>query len=460
MGVVQDLVTQNPVKRFLVNRFPAWRREMARAHARAMALERASTAEILHHQQEGLRALLSAAASSPYYGGILKQWGKDPAQAWLEDLRSLPFLTKDVIREQGPALRIPGAVGVYENYSGGSTGAPILFWQDQTHVIHMSASTRRCNELAGAFPGARMAKLWGAPQDRGQIEGLRGRARLWLLNTRYYDSFDMGVEKMEAYHRDMEQFQPDLIQAYASSIHLLARFLKTRGIRPTYPRVSIITAAEKLYPHMRREIEEVFPARVFDRYGSRELAATAAECDAHDGLHILMSSYIVETIDPVSGVPVEGEPGEIVITAPYNRAMPFLRYRIGDMGTIERKRCACGRTFYRLREVAGRTTDNFLMEDGRIVHGEYFTHAFYGRPGIEQFQFVQNTLTHFTLRIVPAAGYSTDLVQRIEREIRDVIGERPALDLELTREIPKTSSGKYRFTISHVRLDDVMASKK
>lgn len=455
MSLLQDFVTQNKVKCYLVDRLPARMRAIADSCRKAEELEvnRSSTlTAIERHQEERLRLLLARAAELPRYGTLAARLGKPLGAVTLADLPRIPFLSKDVLRDEGPQLRLSGAEGVYENYSGGSTGIPIRFWQDERYRIDLSAATRRANRLAGMFPGARVAKLWGAPQDRRKIEGLSGRLRLWLLNQRYYDTFDMGPARMEAYHRDLAAFQPDFIQAYASSALLLARFLKSRRLRPTYPRQAIVSSAERLTPQMRAEIEEVFPVRVFDRYGSREVSAIAAECSEHQGLHIQMASYIVETIDPATLAPVTGRPGEIVITVLNNYAMPFLRYRIGDMGILDTTRCSCGRPTYRLREVLGRTSDNFLMADGRIVHGEYFTHIFYGREGIEQFQFVQHTPEEYTLQIVPTPYYRQAVADQIESEVRDMIGPAARLQFELREAIPKTASGKYRFTVSHVDL--------
>ena len=412
------------------------------------------------HQQIALRQLLSRATQVPLYRDLAERLGKPVDQARLEDLPRLPFLTKAILQEQGEKLRIPRAQGVYENYSGGSTGAPTRFWQDGTYKIQMSVATKRSNQLAGAFPGARVAKLWGAPQDKRKIEGWLGRTKLWVLNQRYYDTFDMAPDRMLRYHADLEKFRPDIIQAYASSVYLFAKFLKSRGVRPSYPKISIISSAEKLFPHMRAEIEETFPVKVFDRYGSREVSAMAAECEHHQGLHVQMPGYILETIDPTTLQPVTGTPGEIVVTVLYNYAMPFLRYRIGDMGILDTTRCPCGRVFHRLREVVGRTSDNFLMADGRIVHGEYFTHIFYGREGIEQFQFVQHTPEEYSLQIVPTVAYRASTAEAIEQEVRQMIGPAARLKFELRETIPRTSSGKYRFTVSQVDLSNVIGAAR
>ncbi|MEZ5353953.1 MAG: hypothetical protein R2762_15045 [Bryobacteraceae bacterium] len=454
----QDFVTQNRLKCGIATHWPGERRQMESIGRRHAELEYGSRDDLAAYQISRLRALLSAAARSPYYAGVLLDSGVDPAKADLDDLRRLPLLTKDTLREAGEALRIDGALEVRENYSGGSTGVPVRFWQDRECRIEMGAATKRANQRAGVFPGARMAKLWGAPQDRKQIEGWRGSLRLWALNMRYYDTFDMGAERMLAYHRSMEAFQPDFIQAYASSAYMLATFLRARGIRPTYPRRAVICSAEKLFPHMRSAIGSVFPAPVFDRYGSREASAIGAECSLHTGLHVHMPSYVIETIDPRTGRNVTGVPGEIVLTALSNLAMPMIRYRIGDMAILNRERCGCGSVFDRLEEIVGRTSDNFLMPDGRLVHGEYFTHAFYGRAGIAQFQFVQERVDKFLLRIVPAADYSPGVADQLENEMREVVGPTAEFRVELREQIPQTVSGKYRFTISHVDVNAALAA--
>ena len=460
MSRFQDFIAQNQAKCRLVDLATKSRRAICAADRLASQLDRGEIDAVYRRQEAALRSLLVKAQKTPYYRDLPERLGKPVSEATLADLPAIPFLTKAAMQEQGERLLIPGALGVYENYSGGSTGVPTRFWQDENYKVQMSVATKRSNELAGAFPGARVGKLWGAPQDKRQIEGWQGRAKLWLLNQHYYDTFDMAPDRMLAYHADLERFQPDIIQAYASSIYLFAKFLKATGIRPTYPRVSIISSAEKLFPHMRAEIEEVFPVRVFDRYGSREVSAMAAECSQHEGLHIQMPGYILETIDPITLKTVVDRPGEIVVTVLHNHAMPFLRYRIGDMGVLDTSPCPCGRTFHRLREVVGRTSDNFLMPDGRIVHGEYFTHIFYGREGVEQFQFVQHAREDFSLQIVPTPRYRPSTAKAIESEVREMIGPVAKLRLEVRDNIPKTSSGKYRFTVSHVDVGGLVGGRQ
>jgi phenylacetate-CoA ligase len=456
MGRFQDFLTQNALKRKAVDSATGYRREIARVYRCEVPLTFAPAPAIDAYREARFQDLLRSARRTPYWRDAIEDL-EQAGPLTLADLSRFPFLTKELLRADSNRLRAARAKGVYENFSGGSTGIPVRFFQDRRYKVHMSVSTRLCNEMAGAFPGARVAKLWGAPQDKRQITGPLGRAKLWLLNQIYLDTFDMGADQMAAFHRELTRFQPDLIQAYASSIHLLARYLLRQGIRPSYPKRGIISAAERLTPRMRREIESVFPARVFDRYGSREVSAIAAECGEHNGLHIHTPAYVVETIDPATGANVAGTLGEIVVTVLNNHAMPFIRYRIGDLGILDTAPCPCGRTTPRLREVIGRTSDNFVLEGGRIVHGEYFTHLFYGRTGVAQFQFEQETREAFRLRVVPDADWSEAVSQSLEREIREAIGGTPRLAIETCSEIPKTASGKFRFTKSMVDTEEALA---
>ena len=90
----------------------------------------ASQAEAAREQERRLRELLRIAVSAPYWRRVIEQAGVAPEQFTLSDLTRLPFLTKDLLREKEQEMRVPAARGVYANYSGGSTGVPIRFYQN------------------------------------------------------------------------------------------------------------------------------------------------------------------------------------------------------------------------------------------------------------------------------------------------------------------------------------------
>ena len=409
--------------------------------------------EIKKYQLSKLRSLLKVAMNAPYYREIITSFNKPIEDFTLDDLKQFPILTKDIIRKEKFRLLAKPIKELFPNSSGGSTGEPINFYQDKNYREQKLATSMVVMETFGWKYGARIARLWGAPQDR---PNLKTKISYFLQNTKFYDSFNMSEENMIKYHKDMEEFQPDVIISYASSIYLFSKFLEKNKIKPNYPKISICSSAETLYPHMRETIKRVFNVEVFDLYGSREVSTIAYECEVHSGLHILMYDVILECVDPITGEDVFDKPGEIIITDLNNYGMPFIRYKIGDMGILSREKCKCGRNTVLLKRVIGRTTDNFVLKNGKIVHGEYFTHLFYGIDGIKEFQFVQEAIDKFNLYIVKDVGFSEEILLRIQKNIKEIIGKDSELNIHFLESIPKTPTGKYRFTISKINLEEIL----
>ena len=187
-----------------------------------------------------------------------------------------------------------------------------------------------------------------------------------------------------------------------------------------------------------------------------EFGPIAAECEAHDGLHINEHDMLVE-IDSADPYEV---PGEIVVTYFRNRAMPFVRYNTGDMGLFAKGECACGRKTRRLKTIDGRSSDSIRTRDGKLIHGEYFTHLMYGVKGVKAFQFVQESLDRYVMRVASGedgkgmrdetgklklgSGEWNSLI----RDIREVVGADADVRVEEVEDIPLLASGKRKFTLS------------
>lgn len=140
------------------------------------------------------------------------------------------------------------------------------------------------------------------------------------------------------------------------------------------PQMAVITSAGTLYPFMREKIAKVFKCRVFNRYGCREVGDIACERPGYEGLWVAPWGNYVEIIDG-DGNPVPGETeGEILLTCLTNYAMPFIRYRIGDMGMWVDQGGARWDGCALLRNVSGRVTDCIFRKDGSFVSPEYFIH--------------------------------------------------------------------------------------
>ena len=395
---------------------------------------------IENHRREKLAALLRHAREKiPFYATLLPEPRGICAGNSLELLRTLPVVTRTHIQQNSDSFRDATAPVSIADATGGSTGTPMRFFVDRETQIARESSLMWADSLAGWSCGERIAMLWGSDRDvRGAMSKWKSTLRWVVENRRWFNAFDMGPERMAEFHSAMERFSPHLIVAYSGSAFLYARFLRQRGIRPSYPLRALVCSAEICAPEMRREIEDVFGRPVFDRYGSREFGAIAAENESHGGLLLNHADFIVEIGAPVNG----NSTGPLIVTYLHNRAMPFLRYDTGDLSSFQ--------TASTLRPVQGRRSDTIRTADGKMIHGEFFTHLLYGCPDVSQFQFVQETQDDYRLVVVARRDAAGTMEIKWRRDILEAVGPASRLTIEYRDTIPPLASGKHKFTVSMI----------
>jgi len=417
-----------------------------------------SRAELEQLQVERLkRLLLHAQEHCAFYRERFRA-ASFAAEAFsqLSDLQAIPPLTKREVQDQYQAMiadNIPSDQ-MYENHTGGSTGTPLTFYQSYTYQAWSLADIWRNFTMCGFQPGMRRAFLWGSDYDarlhkswRERMINDRLKANVYWVNT-----FDVREADLVAAANELVHFQPHLIVGYVSSLTLFAQVLRSHrieGIRP----VGIQSSAEALTPPQRALIEETFGAKVFDRYGCREVGNIAHECDHHEGLHLLAECNYTEFLRDGQPVP-PGEVGMITVTNLHNDAMPLIRYQMGDLGRPTDRQPACGRGLPLMDVVEGRSADVITTPSGKLLHGEFFTHLFYKLDGVRQFQVVQETREQLTIKIEPMSVFRQEEAFHFLEETIHQHGD-PAFKItfELVEKIPVASSGKLRFTISHVPVE-------
>jgi phenylacetate-CoA ligase len=135
-----------------------------------------------------------------------------------------------------------------------------------------------------------------------------------------------------------------------------------------------IFGAEPWSEAMRAEIEALLPLKALDIYGLSEIIGPGVACEcveAQAGLHVNEDHFLVEVVDPASGRPVgPGERGELVFTTLTKEAMPLLRYRTGDIASLDRSACPCGRTLARMSKVTGRRDDMLVIRGVNVYPSE------------------------------------------------------------------------------------------
>ncbi|RJR28694.1 MAG: hypothetical protein C4574_04255 [Candidatus Latescibacterota bacterium] len=418
-------------------------------------------AEIEDLQWHRLAAFIrEIAAYVPFYRDLFKQVSIRPDDIQSpDDFRAIPFLTKEIIRNAGARMTSTDPVRRgFASSTGGSTGEPLFFHGDVSSGPVRRANGMRCYRWAGVDIGDRQAVLWGTHLDAAPRERFASAVRNYFSNMMYLSTFDMSDASMERYAARLRSFKPHLFTGYPSALALFAGFLRSRRAQDIRPR-AVIASGEELYESQRELIEAAFGCRVFDRYGSREFAGVAQECEEHRGLHVMSDLFYVEIVTESGRPASEGEIGEVVVTDLSNLYMPFVRYRTGDLAVPTGRSCPCGRGLPLLDRIEGRSFDAVVTADGRHIGGFFWTWLSRAVPGVRRFQVEQRERSGIVFRFVPGPEWRDEYERTLERKIKDNCGDGFGVAFERVEEIPLTRSGKSKFIISNIGERLVVKSK-
>ena len=403
-------------------------------------------------QANRLRSFISKAARDvPYYKSLFRDAGVDPSTVRsLDDLRRVPFLTKELIRRNTEGLKSATAGPLVRYNTGGSSGDPLVFFIGRDRISHDVAAKWRATRWWNVDIGDTEVVLWGSPIELGRqdrIKALRDR----LLRTFLFPAFQMSEQQMDRYLDRLVGLRPKMLFGYASALTLLARHAEARGrqMDGLSPEVAF-TTGETLYPDQRSTIERVFGTRVANGYGARDAGFIAHECPG-GALHLSAEHIVVELIDEAGNAATPGMPGEVVVTHLATGEFPFVRYRTGDVATLAIEPCACGRGLPALQEVAGRSTDFIRTANGGAMHGLALIYEVRGKSGIREFKFVQSEDLSVDLLIVAGPEFNDSIEAEVRRGLTARLGEDTALRINRVAAIAAEKSGKFRYVVSHAK---------
>ncbi len=401
-------------------------------------IETQPRAELEAHQFALLRQHLALAyGESPYYRDAFEQAGVTPdALERLADLARFPFVDKDIERQrqlQRPLLGDMTAVReedvVFVSASSGSTGVPTLSpftrqdfeeFQDVQSRLFWAAGMRPTDRYVHAL---NFTLFVGGPDVIG-AQNL-GALCLWA-----------GTIPSERLLFILREFQPTVIWTTPSYAWYLGETARHQGIDPARDLAinRIIVAGEPggSIAATREAIESLWDARVYDFFGISDIfGACAGMCEERDGLHLAEDHILVEVIDPATLAPLpEGERGEIVFTTLRKTARPMIRFRTGDIGTVDKTPCACGRTHARI-QITGRRDDMLIVSGVNVFPSdiEYVVRNLPELSGEYRITaYIEDFTTRFKVEVERALGNrdsAEGLAELVEHRIKTRIGVRP-----------------------------------
>ncbi|MBQ9819281.1 MAG: phenylacetate--CoA ligase [Bacteroidales bacterium] len=331
-------------------------------------IETLSVSAIRDLQLKGLREMLQRCQQSEFYRKRFREAGVSPEDIRsLDDLRRLPFTTKEDLRENYPfgLCCVPLRDCVRLHSSSGTTGNPTVVLHTRRDLDDWATAVARCLWMVGSRPDDVFQNSAGYGMFTAGLGFQYGAEKVGMLtvpaaagNTLRQIKFikDFGTTVLHA------------IPSYASRIYEVMRQEGVDPVRDTRLRVLCI-GAEPHSEEQRRRIEENLHVKAYNSYGISEMMGpgVAFECPEQNGLHIWEDYFIVEIIDPVTLEPVpEGELGELVITTLKREAMPLVRYRTRDLTRFLPGECPCGRHHRRLARLQGRSDDMIILKGVNI----------------------------------------------------------------------------------------------
>lgn len=396
-------------------------------------------------QLEQLRSVVRHAVThTEGYRELYRQAGVGPEDLRsLADLRHFPCTTKELFRDNLPAFTAHQPDDRYVT-TGGSTGIPFGF-----HELRATQEIERAFMHAGwAWQGWRLGQRSGIL--RGAFVGTREQFHTYdpLHRELALSSYYLTADRVDAYLDTLRTAGIRVLQAYPSSLNLLCDLIKERALGGRLELDLILLGSENVYDWQLEKFAQTFPrTKFFSWYGHCEKAVLAPWCEHTRQFHAWPFYGVTEVLDAAGDAVAVGTEGEIVGTSLHQRVTPFIRYRTMDRAVQGPAACAgCGRQFPLLTRIAGRSQEVIVTRTGRYIsmtainmHDDIF-------DGLRQFQFRQTQPGAVVFQYVPKAPALPAPAQaKIRQGLQAKLGEDVTLELEAVGEIPRTSSGKFRF---------------
>jgi phenylacetate-CoA ligase len=370
--------------------------------------------------------------------------GNTSVQNW-EDL---PILNKQNLQKPLEERLSKGfsKKNIYLNKTSGSSGTPFVFAKDKySHALTWASNMMRFGWFGIDFNRSYQARFYGIPMDI--IGYQKERFKDFLTHRFRFPVFDLSDEVLEKFLKKIKSKKFDYINGYTSSIVLFAKFLEQRNIilKEICPTLNAcFVTSEMLFEKDKKLLEKQFGIPIISEYGASELDLIAFE-NPKGEWQVNAETLFVEILDENNNSVPHGTEGKIVITSLFNKANPFIRYEIGDIGILDEKS-----TLQKpiLKKLIGRTNDIAILPSGKKSPGltfYYVTKSIIEDDGnVKEFIIKQTKIDNFEIEYVAEKELISEQIEKIKEAI-DLYLE-PNLNFTFTRKtvLERTNRGKLK----------------
>lgn len=365
----------------------------------------------------------------------------------VSDWNNLPILTKKNLQVPLQQRLSKGfEKNIYINKTSGSSGDPFIFAKDKfSHALTWYSNIYRFGWFGIDFNSSFQARFYGIPLDK--FGYYKERFKDFLAKRYRFPIFDLSDVVLEEILKKFQQKKFDYINGYTSSVVLFAKFLQAKNIilKDVCPTLKVcMVTSEMLFDADKILLEKYLGIPIVNEYGASELDLLAFQ-NPKGEWQVNSETLFIEILDENNQPVPNGTSGKIVVTSLYNKAHPFIRYEIGDIGILDEKS-----TWKKpiLKQLIGRTNDIAILPSGKKSPGltfYYVTKSIIEDDGnVKEFVIKQTLLDSFEIDYVSEAALSSAQIDEIQKAI-DLYLE-PNLKFTYTRKefLTRSNRGKLK----------------
>ncbi len=383
----------------------------------------------------------------PYYKNILGR-EKFTVENIYDKLPQIPLLTKEIIRYEGVNIYSDefDIVLRYQMNTGGTTGDPLSFPMS----FHLDAIHQRyLYNLMGYTDGDLIISLDGT---RINLENQEKNIFWKDINKSSlpygkiaYSTLYLNEKNIKYYIDHLNKKKPQILRGYPTGFYYIAKYIINNKIILNFKPKGIYLTAENIYDIQKINIENAFKCKIFYQYGHSE-AAVFGHTNGKTNEYFCSPFYgFVEVINENNEQVLNNETGEIVVTGFFNKVMPFIRYKTGDLAVYGKNKNG----IVILNKIIGRKQEYIFTKDYKKIfligliyggHMEFFNY-------IKRWQIIQNKPGEIEIYIVKDTGYCLEQ----ERQIINLFSKNVKVAINYTDDIKLSKRGKHVFLIQNVK---------
>ncbi|MCV9932306.1 phenylacetate--CoA ligase family protein [Flavobacterium sp. LS1R47] len=421
----------------LINGFPI--KEAKAELDTIMGLSEKEHALFIQHKKEEIVAY--HLQNNPFYAALV---GSINTKSW----NDLPILNKQNLQKPLSERLSKGysIKNVYLNKTSGSSGTPFVFAKDKyCHALTWASNSMRFGWHGINFNTSYQARFYGIPMDF--IGNKKERFKDFLSNRYRFPIFNLSDIVLERFLQKFRIKKFDYLNGYTSSIVLFAKFLEKKNIilKDICPSLkACFVTSEMLFESDKNLLKKQFGILIINEYGASELDLIAFE-NPNEEWQINAETLFVEILDENNQPVPNGIEGRIIITSLFNKAHPFIRYDIGDIGILDKKSTSQKPI---LKKLIGRTNDVAVLPSGKKSPGltfYYVTKSIIEDDGnVKEFIIKQTQIDSFEIEYVSDNELHKNQIEKIKTAIALYL--EPDLNFTFTRKtvLERTNRGKLK----------------